>query len=201
MVRPFGRQVDKEMQETMMKRNYSIAMTAAIASLIALAPQMTAKTPGSVSVAQEARETLKELKVVAAKAAGSAERLEMISRNPNISSDSHFTPLQDLRQDVNTMGQEIASLEAQRDSLDPWEQAAIDKVVPLLQEAAGNTQSAIHYYNQSHLYLWGPDYHSYTAKVERDSDQIAQTLKTYLKYEDVREAELQLQSTVGVGSN
>jgi len=201
MARPFGRQMGKEMQKTMIKRSYSITMTAAIASLIALAPQMAAKTPGSVSVAQEARETLKELKGNAAKAAESAERLEMISRNPSISSDSHFMPLQELRLDVNRMGKEIASLEAQRDSLDPREQAAIDKVVPLLQEAAGNTQSAIHYYNESHLYLWSPEYHTYAAKVERDSDQIAQTLKTYLKYEDVREAELQLQPTIGAGSN
>jgi hypothetical protein len=189
------------MKETMTKKSYSITLTAAIASLIALAPQMTAKTAGSVTVAQEARETLKELKGVAAKAAGSAEQLEMISRNPNISSGSHFTPLQDLRLDVNTMGAEIAGLEAQRDSLDPWEQAAVDKVLPLLKEAADNTQSAIHYFNESHLNLWGPDYHSYTANVERDSDQIAQTLKTYLKYEDVREAELQLQPTIGAGSN
>ena len=51
------------------------------------------------------------------------------------------------------------------------------------------------------MYLWGPEYHTYAAKVERDSDQIAQTLKTYLKYEDVREAELQLQPTIGAGSN
>jgi hypothetical protein len=189
------------MKETMTKKSYSITLTVAIASLIAFAPQMTAKTAGSVTVAQESRETLKELKGVAAKAAGSAERLEMISRNPNISADSHFTPLQELRLDVNTMGAEIAGLEAQRDSLDLWEQAAVDKVLPLLKEAADNTQSAIHYFNESHLYLWGPDYHSYTAKVERDSDQIAQTLKTYLKYEDVREAELQLQSTIGAGSN
>src|SRR5664280_1639453 len=44
----------------MTKRNLTITLTAAIASLIASAPQMVAKTAGSVTVAQEARETLKE---------------------------------------------------------------------------------------------------------------------------------------------
>ena len=185
----------------MTKRNLTITLTAAIASLIASAPQMVAKTAGSVTVAQEARETLKELKGVAAKAAGEAENLDYLSQRSTVSADSHTTPLMELREEVNTMGKEIATLEAQRDSLEPWEQEAVDKVVPLLKEAADNTQGAIHFFNTNRTHLWSSDYQAYAQKVESDSNQIAKTLQNYLKYEEVREAETQLQSTIGAGSN
>ncbi len=180
---------------------YSITMTAAIASLVALAPQAVAKTATSVSVAQEARETFKQLKSAATSASAEAERLEMLGLNPEISPESHVVPLMDLRRDVNTMGKRIASLEAQRDSLEPWEKEAVDKVLPLLKDAADNTQNAIEYFNGNRAHLWTAEHLNYTANVERDSDGIAKTLKTYLQYKDVREAELQLESTVGAGSN
>lgn len=201
MAGPLGKSTEKEIEETMTTRNITITLTAAIASLIVSAPQMVAKTAGDVTVAKEARETLKDLKGFATKAAGSAEDLEFLSQRNTVSADSHLPPLIELREDVNTMGKEIASLEAQRDSLEPWEQAAVDKVVPLLKEAADNTQGAIHYFNESRLGLWTPNYRSYVQKVQRDSDQIAQTLKDYMKYESVREAEVKLESAIGAGSN
>jgi hypothetical protein len=185
----------------MTTRTCSITVTAAITALIAFAPQIVAKTAGSVTVAQEARETLKELKGIAAKAAGQAEYLDHLSQFNAGDSSSHMIPLGELREEVNTMGKEIAGLEAMRDSLEPWEQEAVDKVLPLLKEAAANTQSAIHYYNENRRHLWSPDYQAYTGKVEQDSNQIARTLENYLKYEEVREAEIQLQSTIGAGSN
>jgi hypothetical protein len=185
----------------MSKRTCSIGISAAIASLIAFAPQASAKPASSVTVAQEAQDTLKEMKGIAATAAGEASRLEKLSENSVIDSEVHRDALWSLRRDVNTMGQEIAGLEARRESLEPWEREAVDKVLPLLKEAAASTQSAIEYYNENRNRLWSPEYRALTEKISHDSDQIARTLKNYLKYEKVREEEQQLQSTIESGAN
>ncbi|MGC4051360.1 MAG: hypothetical protein QM757_18535 [Paludibaculum sp.] len=75
------------------------------------------------------------------------------------------------------MGKEIATLEAERDTLQPWEQQAIDKVQPLLKEAAANAEEAIEYFNNNHNFLWSPRYRGYAEKVKKDSYEIAKTLK------------------------
>jgi hypothetical protein len=160
----------------MSKRTCSIGISAAIASLIAFAPQASAKPASSVTVAQEAQDTLKEMKGIAATAAGEASRLEKLSENSVIDSEVHRDALWSLRRDVNTMGQEIAGLEARRESLEPWEREAVDKVLPLLKEAAASTQSAIEYYNENRNRLWSPEYRALTEKISHDSDQIARTL-------------------------
>ncbi len=165
----------------MTKTSCSITLTAAFAALVAFAPQIAAKTIGSAAVAQKARETLKDLRLSASTAAGLAERLQMLAENPEVSSDTHYTSLMDLRHDVNTMGKEVAALEAQRSALEPWEQDAVDKVVPLLKETAQNTQSAILYFNANRAHLWTAAHKDYNENVERDSNEIAKTLETYLK--------------------
>gem|GEM_PF-1389177 len=185
----------------MTRKNCSITLTAAIASLITLAPQMMAGTPGSVSIAQGAQQTLKEMKLTAAMAAEKAEQIDFYSVENKASPDAYLTPLNALRDDVNTMGKQIASLEAQRDSLRPWEQKAVDKVLPLMRDAAANAQNTIHYFNENHLHLWSPDYQKLATSVERDSRQIASTINTYLKDENAREAAAPSHSIIGRGSN
>jgi hypothetical protein len=73
--------------------------------------------------------------------------------------------------------------------------------LPLLKEAAANTQSATEYFNENRNRLWTPEYRSFAQKIWHDSDQIARTLSNYLKFEKVREQEQQLQSTIESGVN
>ncbi|MEO8658182.1 MAG: hypothetical protein ABI693_06915 [Bryobacteraceae bacterium] len=183
----------------MTKRIGSIT-TAAIAWAIASAPCAAAKPAVSITAAHEARETLGELKGLASKAAGNAYQLEIYIRDARLGRDSQMFPLVSLKEDVNKMGKDMASLEARRDSLDPWEQQAIDKVLPLLREAAANAERATVYFNENGTHLWGPEYRSSLDKAYRDSDQIANTLKNYLKFEKAHEQEEHLEATIGGGA-
>ena len=98
------------------------------------------------------------------------------------------------------MVREINQLEAEHDLLAPWEQHAVDKAAPLLNEAALKTQKAIEYFDANRNLLWSGEYREYTTEIRKDSKQIAKTLKDYLKYEKVSGEEQQMKQMLGAPS-
>jgi hypothetical protein len=141
--------------------------------------------PGTITVADLAKETLakktlKRAQASAAVVAGEADELRRVS-NSMCSPEWHVDKLTALKGEVNRMGQEISSLRAERDSISPWEQQAVDEVLPLLQATAANTESAIEYFNENSDHLWMETYRDHADRVWRGSDQIAKILKIYLK--------------------
>jgi len=126
--------------------------------------------------------------------------LRMIA-NSKSSPDSHLAKLTALKGEVNRMGQEITSLMAERESLPPWEQPAVDKALPLLQATAANTESAIEYFNENRDRLWTEAYRDYADRVWRDSEQIAKTLKNYLKYDTLRDQEVRVEERIWADSD
>jgi hypothetical protein len=185
----------------MKKSICSITMSAAIASLIAFAPHASARTASTASVAQEAEETLKEMKGLATVAEGEATHLELYSRSGSASPDLHFVPLWQLKAEINKMENDITTLETERASLAPWEAQAIDRVLPLLNDAATNTENATKYFNANRNYLWNPDYARFAQAVRRDTDQVARTLKDYLKSEKDRAEEQKLELRLSTGGD
>lgn len=185
----------------MTKQSFTLTVVAAIGSMVAIATPTFAKPAPAADSNGSPRLMLEELRSVAANTADEADHLRMDANNSALSSDSHLSPLWTLKQDINTMGKEIATLEAERDTLQPWEQQAVDKVQPLLKEAATNAEEAIEYFNNNHNFLWSPEYRGYAEKVKKDSAQIAKTLKNYLKYEKVQKEEEQLRDTITPGAN
>jgi hypothetical protein len=166
--------------------------------------QAGVKMPGTITVADLARETLakKTLTQVqgsAAAVADEADQLRMIA-NSESSPDSHLEKLTALKGGVNRMGQEISSLKAERESLAPWEQQAVDEVLPLLQATAANTESAIEYFNENRDRLRTKAYHDYADCVWQDSEQIAMTLRRYLKYEKLCDHDVQVEERIRADS-
>ena len=135
----------------------------------------------------DARKTLREIEVLASHVEDQADQLVHVSQNQNLSPYSHLARLDAMKDGVNQMGRDLAILEAERDTLPLWEQEAVDDTLPLLRDAAKNTESAIEYFNENRTRLWTPDYRSYASRVYDDSSGIAKSLKGYLKYDNVRE--------------
>ena len=120
----------------MTKKNISITTAMLITLSLPLA-QAGVGMPGTITVADLARETAAKKTLTRAQAsagavADEADQLRRIA-NPMFSPDSHRDKLTALKGKVNRMGQEISSLRAERESLAPWEQQAIDEILPLLQ--------------------------------------------------------------------
>ena len=150
--------------------------------------------PGTITVADLAKETLakKTLKRAQASAAAAADEADQLRRiaNSMFSPDSHLDKLTALKGEVNRMGQEIGTLRAERESLAPWEQQAVDEVLPLLQTTAANTESAIEYFNGNRNRLWTETYRDYADRVWKDSDQMAKILRNYLKSDRLLDQEV-----------
>jgi hypothetical protein len=177
----------------MTKRSISITSAMLIALSLPLA-QAGVGMPGTITVAELARETLakKTLKRAQASAAEVADEADQLRRiaSPVFSPDSHLDKLTALKGKVNRMSQEISSLRAERESLPPWEQQAVDEVLPLLQATVKNTESAIEYFNEHRDRLWMETYRDYADQIRQGSGQIAKTLKDYLKYDKLRDQEV-----------
>lgn len=158
-------------------------------------------TGAASNTMSQAKETLKQIEVRAAAAADEADHLRRLIKNSSTSPESKIVSLDVLKNDINTMGREISSLEAERGSLAAWEQQAVDKAVPLLKEAAANVGNAIKYWNDSGTHLWTEDFLGYAERAYLQSRQVATTLNDYLKYEKLRNQEGRLEENLGVGGN
>ena len=116
------------------------------------------------------------------------------------SPDSHRDKLTALKGKVNRMGQEINRLRAERESLAPWEQQAVDEVLRLLQATSENTESAIEYFNEHKDRLWMETYRDYADHIWQDSDQIERILKRYLKYDRLLDQEVHVEERIRADS-
>lgn len=165
----------------MNKKRIPVTSAIVIALSLSVAQVATPKSR-SITVPEEARQTLKEIRMTSIGAEEEADQLRLCIENTTMSPDSHLTRLLALKDEVNKMGQDISRLETERESLAPWERQAVDKILPLLKETAASTESAIEYFNDNRSHLWTPVYRSYADRIWSDTERVDKTLKDYLKY-------------------
>ncbi len=182
----------------MMTKRLSLASALLIAGTFTLAAKPPVHT---VTVADEARVTLKDFDATASALGSNADLLRTYINAANMDADSHLDQLETIKAEINKMGKELASLEAQRSSLSTWEQQAVDKSLPLLKNVAANTESAIHYFNANRNILWTPVYRGYADAIYQDSEKISKTVGDYLKYAKAQTVEQKMEGTLGMGTN
>jgi len=181
-----------EVQTIMTKRTLSITWALLIATSFSGQAAKKIQRP-----ADQAKITLSEIEESAVNTAREADPIGLLAGG--LSQDSHYDHLMAIKDDINRMGREISILDAESESLAPWEQQALNKIEPLLRETAANAQMAIERFEQDQNDLWKEDYRRYVNGVERGSEQIAETLKAYLKYEKAHQQEAQFKQSLGVG--
>jgi hypothetical protein len=188
----------------MTKKNMIITTTMLITASMPALPA-TILLPSSITVAELAKETsakktLKQVLLSATRAADEAFLLRSIGGPTTPSPDLHRIELGALKDEVNRMGQEIRTLRSEEDSLAPWEQQAVEEILPLFQAEAANTDRAIGSFNENQELLWTEANRKYADRVSQDSEQIAQIAENCLKYEKLREQEIQLEKRISANS-
>ena len=179
----------------MTTKNMIITATMLITGSIPAAPASVV-LPSSIAVAELAKETLakttlKQVQVSAATVADQADHLRLMA-SLTASPESHLVELVALKDEVNRMGQEIKMLKVAGDSLAPFEQQALENILPLFRAVAANTESAIDYFNEHQEHLWTEANREYADRVSQDSEQIAKILKNCLKYDKLLMQEKQI---------
>jgi septal ring factor EnvC (AmiA/AmiB activator) len=147
------------------------------------------------------RQTLEEMRRLAREASDHSAKLTIlltpVRENFNIERDT----LDELKAEVNRMGQDISRIESQRDSLPAWEQQACDRVLPLVKDAASTTSSAIAYFNQNPSRLFAQQNLSLLQRLNQDTTRISRTLKDYLAYQKAQQQEQSVSARIDSDSN
>ena len=100
----------------------------------------------------------------------------------DVSWQSHAAMLTRIRDHVNNMGRIEAKLQEERDEASPWQQQAIDRMVPMLKEIAANTSAAIEHLNQNHERPTTPDYVEYLQQNANTSHELADMISAVEQY-------------------
>jgi hypothetical protein len=97
-----------------------------------------------------------------------------------------------LRDQVNRVGQELALIEANRDSLPQWQTDVVNQIVPVMHEVADETTQATNTFNADNNKLFASDYGVETRKISDNAGKIAQHLHDDLKLANAEAAEARL---------
>lgn len=158
---------------------------------------------GSVSTqeAGEAQRTLQSLKQSAYNVQVASGKLHTFATNSIVSNATRASLLDTIQARINQMGRDMATLQAERGQLNAWEQKAIDQALPLLKDAADDTQKVIVYFNDRHDPLWVGEYRDSAKRISQNTEQIAVTIGDALKLSKLQIEEQQIKAGLEVSGD
>jgi hypothetical protein len=148
----------------------------------------------------EGSQLLSSLRADAAKAEMSADELKQFAVSPTLSWETHGMELESIKTAINDMGNKLCRLETIRRMLDPWQQKAIDKQVPLARLAAENAQNAIVFLNAHQANFWLPDYRKYVDNIYLETSRIANSVHEFQVYAKIHKEDVNLREDLGLSS-
>jgi hypothetical protein len=89
--------------------------------------------------------------------------------------------LNDLKDQVNEVGRELAVIDAERDSIPQWQAAAVDQILPIMHDIAVEATQATNTFNVDSLRLTASDYGVDTNEVSHNALNAAHLLHADLK--------------------
>ena len=143
-----------------------------------LLPAQSPENPEVERLLQEARDQAVQL-------SKDADELEALTRS-DVSWQSHAAMLDEMKEHVNAMGRLVPKLVESRDSASPWQQQAIDRMVPLLKELATNTSAAIQHISQNKLRPTSGSYPEYLRENSETAHQLSDMISSSVRYGQTR---------------
>jgi hypothetical protein len=128
----------------------------------------------------EASKLLKEVQFRAGQLTRDAGTLGTYTRSTN-SRASHGNQLTLVKDHINAIGVSLEMLQAIREDAAPWQQQAIDAIVPDAVEVAAHTEAAILHLNESVKPLWYADYTNHLRAISDHSDRVKDAVDLHLE--------------------
>lgn len=159
-------------------------------------------TPGSNTwnFKKEASQLLKGLQGDAAEAESSAAALKQYALTPALSWEAHGEQLDSIKAAINDLGSKLCRLETIERMLDPWQQKAIDGVLPPARVAAANANEAIAFLNSHMADFWLPDYKKYVDTIYTETRKIANSVHEYQVYAKIHRKDVNLRENLGLSA-
>ena len=115
-----------------------------------------------------------------------ADEMESLIRT-DASWQTHAAMLDEVKRHVNDLGRAAQKLEESRSSASPWQQQAIDRMMPLLKELAANTTAAINHLNENRIRPTTGNYPEYLKENAETAQQLSDMISSYVRYGQTRE--------------
>jgi hypothetical protein len=176
-------------------RNLSYLPVAALilsgSSLVA-SPSASGVSPPAVQSeasspsAAEASRLLKEVRTIAYNLERDAATLETYTFS-RMYWQTHADQLRLAKEHINAIGDRLKSLQAIRSTVAPWQQKAIDSIVPVAVQLAARTEAAIGHLNENRNHLFAPEYKDHLTTIADHSDQLKQSVNIFLELANTQE--------------
>ncbi|HEV2245033.1 MAG TPA: hypothetical protein VGW37_00140 [Terriglobia bacterium] len=132
--------------------------------------------------AEEASGLLQQIQSLSSKAANRADLLNIASRRNSLDWRSHAVHLGEISTHINEMGDKLDRLQEIHSMIAPWQQKAVERVVPTAAALAGQTEEAIAFLNEHPIRLWTPTYTESVKAMSEHVDEINSTVSRFLDY-------------------
>jgi hypothetical protein len=157
--------------------SFSVALL--LATLLFTCLQTKAAKPPEDN--REVTQLLEDIRAQAADLQRDSDELESFSHS-QMSWESHAAELEVVKEHINKIGQTIQKLQSMRGSASPWQQEAIDRIIPVAQKLASNTTAAIEHLNRNRTHLQDPEYQQYLRSNAEAASELYNMVKEFVDY-------------------
>lgn len=132
--------------------------------------------------AEEASRLLEEIHGLSARLIENSDFLGQQSRLNQLEWTSHALQLNQIRDHVNAMGENLQQLQEIHSMIAPWQQKAVERIVPDAVALAAHTEGAIEYLNEEQGKMWAPPYTDRLNSMTDHADEIKSSVSLFLDY-------------------
>jgi hypothetical protein len=111
-----------------------------------------------------------------------ATTLESYTRQPSLNWTTHASEIQRMKEDINMAAKTVTALNDAKGGAAPWQQTAIDRIIPYLREIADDTTAAIEYLNKNQTRLKSTEYKDYIEANSDTSQELATLIAHFVDY-------------------
>jgi len=124
---------------------YTCTLAPLLLAGMVLAPALRAADISGDS--KEVTDLLSQAKTQAIQLKNDADDMEAFTRS-NLNWESHASKITEIKENVNKVGKTVAKLNQAQGTASAWQKTAIERINPLLQELAANTEAIINHLNK-----------------------------------------------------
>jgi hypothetical protein len=146
---------------------------------------------------QEANNIFAEIQSDARQAVDHAARLQSF-QDGDLSWQTQADQLNQVKAEVNDMGQKLCRLETIRGVTEPWQQNTIDRIAATMRLMADNAQDAIVFGNAHQNQLWVPTFGAYVNNLYREAETLMRSTGNAVEHAHVLREYHDLRSGLGI---
>ncbi len=140
-----------------------------------------------ISLEQEVTRQLKETRALVGQLNVDADKLQSFTNGSQLKWQTHAFQLNRIRDQVNSVGEQLDWLQKMKSMSAPWQQGAIDRTVRTAADLAARTTAAIEHLSEHRNYLFAPDYVNHLRAIAALSSDMNETLTDHLKFAEAQD--------------